>query len=192
MNRKKILVQTCCAACSSYVFGQLQKNGLDPVAHFYSPHLKDEEEYNLRLNDLQKLCANEQIELIIKPFDPDKFSETLSPYKDRSSIKHISDKDRYKRKRCELCNRLSLESTVALTRKKRLKYFTTTDLCSPYKDHGLIVELANLYALEYNVVFYYQDFRKGYWNGRNYARTRGIYASSYCGCLESLSEGRLE
>jgi predicted adenine nucleotide alpha hydrolase (AANH) superfamily ATPase len=87
---------------------------------------------------------------------------------------------------------LAIEVTANICRKKHLKYFTTTLLCSPYKDHDAIIEIASEKAASHHLEFYDQDFRKGYWMGRNYARNHHIYVSGFCGCKESLVERRLE
>jgi len=85
-----------------------------------------------------------------------------------------------------------LQKTIEQAKKLHLKYFTTTLLCSPYKDHDQLVSIANEKSLDYNLNFYYEDFRKGYWKGRNYGRNHNVYLPTYCACLESLTEKRLE
>jgi predicted adenine nucleotide alpha hydrolase (AANH) superfamily ATPase len=85
-----------------------------------------------------------------------------------------------------------MQKAIEQARKNKIRYFTTTLLCSPYKNHDEIIEISNEKALDYGVNFYYQDFRKGYWMGRNYARNHNADIPAYCGCLESLKERRLE
>lgn len=189
---KKIFVHACCEACASHVFSQLIKAGFEVVAFFYNPEVDDQGEYEKRLNGLRQYCKENKIELVEENFGSTDFYASVAPFKDSSSIKYISDKDRYQRKRCYLCNSLIIEKTIELARKRRIKYFTTTLLCSPYKNHDEIIEVNNEEALNYKINFYYQDFRKGYWMGRNYARKNGAHVPKYCGCLESLKEGRLE
>jgi predicted adenine nucleotide alpha hydrolase (AANH) superfamily ATPase len=85
-----------------------------------------------------------------------------------------------------------IQKTVEQAKKRKLRYFSTTLLCSPYKNHDEIIEISNERALDYDVNFYYQDFRKGYWSGRNYARNHNVYIPRFCGCVESFKERRLE
>lgn len=193
--RKKnnsILVHTCCASCASFVFSELLKNGLEITAYFYNPSIDDPTEYQKRLRDLESYCDNNAINLIQTPFNSDEFEENIAPFKDINSIKYITDKDRYRRKRCHLCFSLLIQATVEKAKKEGFNYFTSTLLCSPYKDHDLVVDLSNEKALDYGLNFYYQDFRKGYWNGRNYGKNHHFYIPSSCGCKESLIEKRLE
>ncbi len=65
-------------------------------------------------------------------------------------------------------------------------------LCSPYKDHNLIWDIGVQSAGNISMNFYYKDFRKGYWSGRNFARNHDMVIPAFCGCRDSLDEGRLE
>ena len=191
-NKKKILVHTCCAPCASYVFSELEKNNFIPVAYFYNPEIHGRAEYNKRLESLKELCLERGISLIIPEYNVQDFLSMLVPYHDKDSIKYINDKNRYQRKRCQLCISLLLTNLLDQAKKMRLKNFTTTLLCSPYRDHNEIWDKGLELATNENLSFYYQDFRKGYWTGRNYARSHNLVIPTYCGCSESLEEGRLE
>lgn len=162
------------------------------MSFFYHPEIENKEEYQRRLGDLERFCKEKTIKLINNDYRPEEFENIVEPFRDKESIKFISDKDRYRRRRCHLCNSLLIQKTVEETRKHRIKYFTSTLLCSPYKDHDLIVEISNEKALDYHLDFYYQDFRKGYWMGRNYARNHQVHIPRFCGCLDSTKEERLE
>lgn len=190
--KSKILVHVCCAACASYVFEELEKEGFKIVAYFYHPELHGKAEYKRRLDDVSKMCIEKNIELIIPPYDIQEFFVPLMPFQDKNSIKFINDKKRYKRKRCQLCVSLLVNSIVIQTKKLHFKYFTTTMLCSPYKEHDEIWDKSLELATSSNLTFMYKDFRKGYWKGRNFARSHDIMIPGYCGCSESLDEGRLE
>lgn len=189
---RKILVHACCVACFSHVHRELSKAGFAPIAYFYNPEIDDFEEYHKRVSDLKNYCLENDLQIIVPDRAIVDFSELIEPFKDKNSLKFIGDKDRYRRRRCQICNSLRLQKTVEQARKLRLKFFTTTLLCSPYKDHDQIVDLANEKALDYNLSFYYQDFRKGYWMGRNYARNHKVHIPAFCGCTESQKERRLE
>jgi len=189
---RKILVHTCCTACASHVFSELSRAGFEVISFFYHPEIGNFEEYEKRLFDLERYCEENKYKLIVPEYEPEEFSLLIEAFKDRNSIKYITDLNRYRRRRCELCNSLAIQKTIEQTRRLKLKYFTTSLLCSPYKDHDQIIDIANEKSLDYNLNFYYQDFRKGYWMGRNYARNHRVYVSSICGCLESNKEKRLE
>jgi len=130
--------------------------------------------------------------LIIPKYDVQEFFAPIMPYMDKTSIKYISDKKRWRRKRCQICISNLLNKTAKEAKKQKTDYFTSTMLVSPYKDHdeiwnkGLEIERIN------KMNFYYRDFRKGYWTGRNYGRSHKMVIPNYCGCVYSAEEGILE
>jgi len=189
---KKILVHTCCLACASHVFSSLQKAGFDVICLFYNPEISDKDEYDRRLDGLKNYCEETGVELIGLPYAPDDFGKLIKLYTDKNSLKYINDEERYRRRRCQICNSIKIDKTIEQAAKLKTKFFTTTLLCSPYKDHDTIIELANEKALDYNLTFYYQDFRKGYWMGRNWAKNHGAYTPRFCGCADSIKELRFE
>jgi predicted adenine nucleotide alpha hydrolase (AANH) superfamily ATPase len=191
-GKKKILVHTCCGACASHVLPRLGKDGFLPIVFFYNPQVENDEDFTGRLLGVKAFCEENDLDLIEAASNHQDIQQAIAPYKDHSSLKYIGDPDRYRRRRCLICNNLLIQKTVEQAKKLRLRHFTTTLLCSPYKSHDDIVELANEISLDYNINFYYSDFRKGYFLGRNYARNHQIHIPPYCGCLESKSERRLE
>lgn len=191
-KKSKILVHVCCAACASYVFSDLLKENFEIVAYFYHPEVHGGAEYKRRLRDVEKLCLDKNISLITPKYDIQDFFSLLLPYQDKNSIKYITDKKRYRRKRCQLCVALLLQRGVEETRRLKIGNFTTSMLCSPYRDHDEIWDKGLELSTQNKINFYYKDFRKGYWNGRNFARSHNMAPPTYCGCNESLEEGRLE
>jgi len=191
-HKRKILVHVCCAACASYVFSELEKEDFEIVAYYYNPEVHGKAEYERRLADVKKLCDEREIKLIVPPYDIQDFFSPLLPFQDKNSIKFISDKKRYRRKRCQLCISLLINNIVKKTKQLHFKHFTTSMLCSPYKDHDEIWNMSLEMGVANKLNLFYKDFRKGYWTGRNFARTHDLVIPTYCGCNDSLEEGRLE
>lgn len=189
---KKILVHTCCSACFSYVHSILAREGYHVVAFFYNPCTHGRAEYNKRLLDLEHYCEKNKLKLIVPEYDVQEFFAPLMPLQDKSSIKFIKDKKRFRTKRCQFCYNLLLGYTAAEAKKRKFAFFTTTMLTTPYKDHDEIMNIGLELEQESKVKFIYKDFRKGYWQGRNYARSHKMHIATYCGCSYSLQEGLLE
>lgn len=189
---KKILLHICCVACASHVVPVLEKDGFEVVCLFEHPEIDSKEEHHLRLVSVRDYCRENNLRLIEREYKKSEFVQLVAPYKDPDSLKFINDKDRYRRRRCYICNSLSVQKMVEMAKKEKIKFFSTTLLCSPYKDFDQIVEIANEKALDYGLNFYFQDFRKGYWMGRNYARNHFVYTPRYCGCSDSVKEKRFE
>lgn len=191
-KNKKILVHTCCSACLSFVHGVLAREGFEVVVFFYNPSFHGRSEYNKRLMDVERYCAEHEIKIIVPEYDVQEFFAPLMPLQDKSSIKFISDKKRFRTKRCQFCYGLLMARAAQEAQEKKFGYFTTTMLTTPYKDHEEIMNIGMELEQEFRVKFFYRDFRKGYWQGRNYARSHKMHIATYCGCSFSSQEGLLE
>ena len=177
---------------AGYVFPELEKNNFEITVYFYHPEVHGRAEYKRRLGDIEKICKDKKIKLITPDYNIQEFFAPLMPFQDKNSIKYVSDPKRYRRKRCQLCISILLQKTAEEANKVKIKNFTTSMLCSPYRDHNEIWDQSEKKAAENNLNFFYKDFRKGYWKGRNFARTHKLVIPTYCGCSESMEEGILE
>ncbi len=190
--KKKVLVHVCCSACLSYFYKVISEEGYEIVAFFYNPCTHGRTEYNKRLYDVKKFCSENKIKLLVPEYDVQDFFSPLMPYQDKSSIKYISDKQRWKTKRCQFCYDLLMTRAAQEAKNKKIPYFSTTMLVTPYKDHEEIMNIGLELEQEIGIKFIYRDLRKGYWQGRNYARSHRMHIATYCGCSFSLEEGLLE
>lgn len=189
---KKILLHTCCVSCLSYVHNKILQKGFLPIVFYYNPSIHDRVEYLNRLKDVQSYCKKNNLEVIIPDYNDQEFFQPLKPWLDPKSLKYINDKNRFRRKRCEFCYQLKMLQTAKEAKKRRIKNFSTTLLISPYQDHEFIDYISSQIAKDCDLDFFYQDFRKGYWQGRNYSRSHKFVIPSYCGCTFSINEKMLE
>jgi len=90
--------------------------------------------------------------------------------------------------RCRFCYTYRLTEAAKKAHMLGFDAFTTTLLISPYQKHEMIAELGRKLAGEYDVAFYYEDFRTGYRESREIARNLGLYMQKYCGCIFSEKE----
>ena len=188
----KILVHICCAACFSYVFKILSIENYKITGLFYNPQIHGKAEYLRRLRDVEGFCKEHEIELIVPDYDVQEFFKPILPMQDKNSIKYIKEKKRWRTKRCQRCYSIILSELVNNAVKMDVNTITTSLLTTPYKDHDEIWNIGLEIERENKIKFYYQDFRKGYWSGRNYARSHKMCIASYCGCVYSSEEGILE
>ena len=56
-RRPRLLIQACCAPCSSYCLPYLCES-FDVTAYFYNPNIAPESEYRARLEELRRLLEN--------------------------------------------------------------------------------------------------------------------------------------
>lgn len=63
--------------------------------------------------------------------------------------------------------------------------FSSSLLYSKMQNHEAIKELAEKTSKEYNIPFYYYDFREGWQEGIDISKELEIYRQNYCGCIYS-------
>ncbi|MBN2851624.1 MAG: epoxyqueuosine reductase QueH [Clostridia bacterium] len=162
----KLLVHTCCAPCLVYISHYLKENGIDYSSLFYNPNIHPYKEYMKRFEHLKKFMQDENTELFHLP----SFMQ----------VKWEKQSDN-----CDFCYKDRLETTVKFAKEHGFTHFTSSLLISPYQDHEKIKDIAKALANEYEVEFFYYDFRPNYREGQNMAREKGIYRQKYCGCIHS-------
>jgi hypothetical protein len=190
--KRKILLHICCAPCLYYSYKVLEEEGFEIIGFFYNPNIHGRSEYERRLKDVANLASKLKIELITPAYNIQDFFQPILPYQNKQSLKYISDPTRFKKKRCRICYSLRLQAVAKEAKSRRLKYFSSTLLVSPFRNHSEIVELAMDLGLEKKLSFFYRDFRKGYYKGRNLAKVGNYHLPGYCGCTFSIEEKLLE
>ena len=94
--------------------------------------------------------------------------------------------------RCGYCYLCRLEKTAKYAKENGFDAFTTTLLISPYQDHDMLVKTGEMLENKYGIKFLYRDFRPGFREGQNEARSLGLYMQKYCGCIFSEEERYLK
>lgn len=177
-GKKKILVHACCAACASFAALELEKDNLDIALFFYNPNY-NHLEYHYRLTGIRGLAKRREFELLIPPYNEEDYQLLIVPFQDRHSIKYIADRERFARRAREVMITLILEKLQQAAIEGGHSYFTTSMLCSPYRDHNTIWDVGLKKSLEQSE-FYYKDLRKGYWMGRKFAEKYNFAIPAYC------------
>jgi epoxyqueuosine reductase len=177
---KQLLLHTCCAPCSPYVLESLSREYLVTV-FFYNPNIHGPEEYNLRLEEIKRLCDDLGIRLIEGPYDPERFYDRVGP------LEHTGEGG----ERCEQCFQLRLEETFRIADRIGVDLVATTLSVSPHKNSRQINRAGNLAAADgEGVLFLEADFKKknGYRKSCELARKYDFYRQDFCGCSFSKKE----
>ena len=94
--------------------------------------------------------------------------------------------------RCRYCYTIRLIKAASFAKEKDFDAFTTTLLISPYQNHELIKQIGEKIGGDLGIRFLYDDFRPGFYDGKNEARSMGLYSQKYCGCVFSEKERYLK
>ncbi len=175
-EKENLLLHSCCAPCSPYVMKLLSEK-YNISIFFYNPNIHPKEEYELRVNEIKKLCAETGTDLILGDYDTDLWFQ---------SVKGLENEPE-KGKRCEICFRLRLKSCMQKAEELKIPYVTTTLTVSPLKNASTINFIGNNLALEYGIHFLAENFKKqnGFKLTCELAKEYNFYRQNYCGCIFS-------
>lgn len=184
MNKKKILLHSCCAPCSTAVIERL-KDEYNIVILYYNPNIYPEEEYLKRKNEEIKYIKhlNEtDKDINISMLDCDYESEKFY-----SAVKGLEN-EREGGARCAVCFKLRLEETAKKAKELGFDLFGTTLTVSPHKNSEIINKIGLAISEKYNIEYLESNFKKqnGYKRSVELSKENGIYRQNYCGCEFAL------
>ena len=181
--RPRLLLQCCCAPCSSAVLEVLVPR-FGVTVYFYNPNIHPQAEYEKRLAQLPKLLAGAEYGDVVKvleaPYVPEDFF---------AAAKGL-EKELEGGARCTECFRLRLRETAKQAKALGFDYFTTTLTVSPHKNAAVLNEIGLSLGEEYGVKFLPSDFKKkeGYKESIRLSKAYDLYRQDYCGCVYSMRE----
>ncbi|MBQ4557571.1 MAG: epoxyqueuosine reductase QueH [Clostridia bacterium] len=181
--RPKLLMQACCAPCSSYTLEYLASI-FDITLFFYNPNISPANEYDFRASELARFIKEHpacgDVKLIVCDYDSAPFFEMAKGY----------EADSEGGERCKKCYRLRLSETAKAAKQGGFDYFCTTLSISPYKNAEALNQIGKELSTEYGVKYLYSDFKKkgGYARSIELSKEYGLYRQNYCGCAFSKVE----
>ena len=196
--RKKLLLHSCCAPCSSYVLEYLREY-FDITVFFYNPNISSAAEYEKRVQEEIRLIEayNKQvtdgkfenmkstekagmIEIMEAPYDPSDFYDEIKGY----------EKCKEGGERCYKCFELRLRKSAKVAKERGFDYFTTTLTISPLKNADWLNEIGRKEGEKMEVLFLPSDFKKrdGYKRSIQLSKDFGLYRQDFCGCVFSKKE----
>ncbi len=177
-NKKKLLLHSCCAPCSSHVITYLQPY-FDITIYYYNPNIEPFYEYEKRKNEQIRLInelkkENINIKYINCDYDNLKFLEFTKGL----------EKEKEGGIRCNKCFYLRLDETAKFAKENNYDFFGTTLTVSPHKNSKIINEIGLFLEKKYNINFLISDFKKedGYKKSIILSKKYCLYRQNYCGC----------
>ena len=170
-----ILLHICCAPCEIYPVEKIRQEKHLAGGFFYNPNIHPYSEYLKRKEAVEKYSKETGFTVIFGDYDIEEYFQNV-----------IYDEGI--RSRCPVCWWHRIKKTAQKAKENGFDAFTTTLLGSPYQDHGILKNICEEVAGSTGVKFYYEDFRIGFKEAHNKARSKGMYCQNYCGCLFSEKE----
>ena len=184
-NKKTLLLHACCAPCSSAVLERIAEY-FDITILYYNPNITEKEEYEKRLQELEKFVNEinlDNIKVMPGRYQPEEFFEMSKGL----------EQEKERGKRCYQCYRLRLEETAKIAEQQNFDFFTTTLSISPYKNSKWLNEIGVDLDKKYQSTYLYADFKKknGYKRSIELSKQYNLYRQDYCGCIYSKKEKEL-
>lgn len=184
-QRKKLLLHSCCAPCSSYCLEYLSQY-FDVTVFYYNPNITEENEYQKRAAEQQRLirAMNERQHTTIS------YAEGVYEPEEYLAMVRGLEQEPEGAGRCERCFRLRLTKTAEYASDNGFDYFTTTLTISPLKNAHLLNALGEEIGKKTGIAFLPSDFKKkeGYKRSIELSKEYDLYRQNYCGCIFSKRE----
>ena len=143
-EKKKLLLHSCCAPCSSYVITYLT-NYFDITILYYNPNIYPYEEYEKRKEEqiklINKMKTKNNVNIIDCDYDNDLYNKLIKGLENEPE----------RGNRCTICYQMRIEKTAILAKENNYDYFCTTLSVSPYKNSTLINEIGSKLEKKYNI-----------------------------------------
>jgi epoxyqueuosine reductase len=166
-----ILLHICCAPCTIFPLKTLKNSGARVTGYYYNPNIHPFREFQKRQDTLETYAQSQGLEVVYSDqYDLELFLEKTSPWDSG---------------RCRRCYQIRLEAAAREARSRGLEAFSTTLLYSRYQKQDWIRAVGQEMGERYQVDFYYQDFRPGWYEGIQQSKALGLYRQPYCGCIFS-------
>ncbi len=184
-TKKKLLLHSCCAPCSSYCLIYLREY-FHITLFYFNPNIVNRDEYTKRVEEQKRLIEtlnqedNHQIRFVEGEYAPLRFLDAVKGYED---CKEGGE-------RCFICYELRLREAARVAKQLNMDYFTTTLTISPLKNAQKLNEIGQRIAKEEGIAFLPSDFKKknGYLQSIQLSKKYDLYRQNYCGCPFSVTE----
>ncbi len=173
-GKKKLLLHSCCAPCSSHCIKVL-KDYFNITVIYYNPNIDDQTEYLKRKAEQMKF---------LQTTGWASFLDVESNIDDFYTYIRGLEGEKEGGARCKKCYKLRMSKTACVAREKGFDFFTTTLSVSPLKNANWINEIGFELEKLYQIEFLPCDFKKenGYLDSINLSKEYNLYRQNYCGC----------
>ncbi len=184
-QKKKLLLHSCCAPCSSACLEYLVSY-FDVTVFYYNPNITAQKEYEHRVAEQQRLIRElsadtaSMIGFAEGAYEPSVYLEKVKGYE---NCPEGGD-------RCRICFELRLDTAGRYAAENGFDMFTTTLTISPLKNAQLLNETGIEAGKKYGIEYLTSDFKKNNGAKRSIELSKKyeLYRQDYCGCSFSKAE----
>lgn len=170
----EMLIHVCCGPCFIAPSRHLREAGHQLTGFWYNPNIHPFTEYRKRKETLQLFAEQEGIPILYKDeYNLEAFLEM--------AVNNPTN-------RCAGCYQERLFWTAKTAKEHGFKTYSSTLLYSRYQNHELIKAEGERWAKEFDLEFFYEDFRIWWQEGIDLSKDAGMYRQPYCGCIYSEKE----
>ena len=166
-----ILLHICCANCAIYPVDMLRRQQHEVTGFFYNHNIHPYQEFRKRLETTRDYADRVELPLVVH--DDYRLDEFLAQVAQKPD------------ERCHYCYQSRLREAAEQAHTIGADAFTTTLLYSRYQQHNAIIDYGQQLAAEFQLTFFYEDFRRGWNEGIKISKQMGLYRQQYCGCIYS-------
>jgi len=177
--KPKILLQVCCAPDATVASERLGDEYRVGV-YFYNPNIHPREEYIKRVEEIERLSIEIDVEIHPAPYEPEEWQKAVR------GLEHEPEGGQ----RCETCFRMRLERTAMAARELGYDLFATVLTVSPHKNASLINRIGEEIGQAVGVPYLPSNFKKrdGFKRSIELSRKYDLYRQDYCGCIFSKQQ----
>ena len=158
----------------------LREEGFEPTICWTNPNIQPHDEWQRRLDELRRWCADGDIELIEAGEDRERWEAGVAPLgADRA-------------RRCRACYALRLAEACRVAQERGFEFVGTTLAVSPYQLFETCNDVLERLAAARGLTPVVRDFRPYYPEATRRSRELGMYRQNYCGCRFSAVEAAMD
>lgn len=176
-KKPSLLLHVCCAPCATHAV-EILRDDFEVTGYFYGPNIHPAEEYERRLESLDRLSRATGLTYTSGPYEMDTWIAKTEGFESEPEGG----------RRCTLCFEIRLDRTAREARDRGFPMFATTLSVSPHKDAHRINSIGDHLAHAYRVGYHQADFKKqnGFRRSVELSSRHGLYRQRRCGCRYSL------
>lgn len=181
LDRRHLLLHSCCAPCVGPLMESLTESGIQYTIYFYNPNIHPRQEYDMRKDENIRYAQQLGVPFVDGDYDKDAWFKRAAPYGDEPE----------RGKRCTFCFDMRFERTALYASEHGFDVISSSLGISRWKNMAQINQCGTRAASRYpGLIYWTYNWRKQGGSARMVAlaKEEHFYQQEYCGCVYSLRD----